>query len=102
MEHRKNSVVRTFIDECCEPLDRDNAPKDMTTGQFWNLFKRWCADGRFYIPGKAEFKRELAVIAGVDESELIYHNKAGNYYPYVVTDEAKRDIDPYSYIPPLS
>ena len=99
---RKNSVVRTFIDECCEPLDRDNAPKDMTTGQFWNLFKRWCADGRFYIPGKAEFKRELAVIASVDESELIYHNKAGNYYPYVVTDEAKRDIDPYSYIPPLS
>lgn len=99
---RKNSVVRTFIDECCEPLDRDTAPKDMTTGQFWNLFKRWCVDGKFYMPGKAEFKRELAVIAGVDETELVYHNKAGNYYPYVVTDEAKRDIDPYSYIPPLS
>lgn len=99
---RKNSVVRTFIDECCEPLDRDNVPKDMTTGQFWNLFKRWCADGKFYMPGKSEFKRELAVIAGVDESELVYHNKTGNYYPYVVTEDAKRDIDPYEYIPPLS
>ena len=99
---RKNSVVRTFIDECCKPLDRDNAPKDMTTGQFWRLFKRWCADGNFYMPGKAEFKRELATIAGVDEAELIYHNKTGNYYPYIVTDEAKQEIDPYSYIPPLS
>ena len=97
---RKNSVVRTFIEECCEPFNRDTCTKEQTTGKFWTTFKTWCADGLYYTPGKAEFRKELATIAGVDESNLESHTKDGNYYPYVVTVDALKEIQP-GFLPPL-
>ena len=91
---RKNSVVRTFIEECCTPFNRDTCTKEQTTGKFWTTFKTWCADGLYYTPGKAEFRKELAMIAGVDENELENHTKDGNFYPYVVTIDALKEIQP--------
>ena len=97
---RKNSVVRTFIEECCEPFNRDTCTKEQTTGKLWTTFKTWCADGLYYTPGKAEFRKELATIAGVDESNLENHTKDGNFYPYVVTMQALKEIQP-GFLPPL-
>lgn len=97
---RKNSVVRTFIEECCEPFDRDTCTKEQTTGKLWAAFKTWCAEGLYYTPGKAEFRKELAAIAGVDESDLESHTKDGNFYPYVVTMQALKEIQP-GFLPPL-
>lgn len=92
---RKNSTVRTFITECCKPLDRDKIPKEQTTGKFWAAYKEWTREGNYYLPGKGEFIRELAAIAGVDEKNLIYHTKDGNYYPYVLTDEYIKELSPF-------
>ena len=97
---RKNSVVRTFIEECCEPFNRDTCTKEQTTGKLWATFKTWCADGLYYTPGKAEFRKELSLIAGVDESDLENHTKDGNFYPYVVTIDALKEIQP-GFLPPL-
>jgi P4 family phage/plasmid primase-like protien len=92
---RKNSTVRTFITECCKPLDRDKVPKEQTTGKLWAAFKEWTREGNYYLPGKSEFIRELAAIAGVDEKSLIYHTKDGNYYPYILTDEYIKELSPF-------
>ena len=97
---RKNSVVRTFIEECCEPFNRDTCTKEQTTGKLWATFKTWCNDGLYYTPGKAEFRKELALIAGVDENDLERHTKDGNFYPYVVTMQALKEIQP-GFLPPL-
>jgi phage/plasmid-associated DNA primase len=91
---RKNSVVRSFLEECCEALNRDKPPKGQTTGKFWAAFKEWCRDGNYYLPGKSEFRRELAAIAGVDEKELDIHTKDGNYYPYMLTEQYIKDEYP--------
>lgn len=98
---RKNSVVRTFLDECCIPFKPDDTKANVTTGKFWNAFKQWCKDGNYYLPGKAEFRKELALIAEVDENDLDRHTKDGNFYPYTLTPEASRELCPYD-IPPLS
>lgn len=99
---RVNSTVRTFLDECCKPFDPANIKEAQTTGKFWNGFKQWCRDSNInYIPQKAEFRRELALIAGVDEKELDRHTKDGNFYPYVIKWEIYKELCPYD-LPPLS
>lgn len=98
---RKNSTVRTFIEECCEPLNWDDTKGATTTGQFWKAFKNWCSDGNYYMPGKAKFKRELCSITGLADNELVYHNKSGNYYPFTVSFDSFKELCPWD-VPPLS
>lgn len=89
MDYRyKNSDLRMFIEECCEPLDIDTCTRRQTTGKFWQDFKTWCYEGNYHVPKKSDFRRELAQIAGVDEDELDCHTKEGNFYPYVVVERA--------------
>lgn len=92
---RKNSMVQTFVEECCEPVSQCKDLPRNTTGKVWRFFKQWCADSNSYTPGKAEFKRELAMIAGVEEADLVTHNKDGNFYPYAVTAQARAEIDSF-------
>jgi len=85
---RKNSVVRTFIDECCEKRNTEGDTKNQTsTGKFWQAFRNFCSENNYYLPGKGEFKRELAIIAGVDEESLVYRNKDGGFYPYTLSED---------------
>ncbi len=99
---RVNSTVRTFLDECCEPFNPDDSKTATTTGKFWNGFKQWCRDCNLsYQPGKQEFRRELATIAGVTEKELDKHTKDGNFYPYVIKAEILKELLPWE-VPPLS
>ncbi|MDO4616866.1 MAG: phage/plasmid primase, P4 family [Lachnospiraceae bacterium] len=99
---RVNSTVRTFLDECCEPFNPDDSKTATTTGKFWNGFKQWCKDCNLsYQPGKQEFRRELATIAGVTEKELDRHTKDGNFYPYVIKWESYKELCPWD-VPPLS
>ena len=91
---RRNSSLQTFLDECCEPLNRDTCSREQTTGRFWQAFKSWGLDGGYYIPSKGEFKKEFAEIMGVGPDDLETHTKAGNFYPYVVkTDVLKEPGD---------
>lgn len=92
---RKNSSVRSFVDECCEPTDWNDLQKEMTTGQIWNYFCSWCRENGNYTPSKSEFKRELAEILGVAEDDLVKHTSDGNFYPIIANMTALRAEVPW-------
>lgn len=97
----ENSSVRTFIEECCEPLDKNNPKKTQTASKFWNVFKRWCDDGKFYVPSKGEFRKELSQATGLRIERLVEHTREGDFYPFVVKEEFIREYLPWE-LPALS
>ncbi len=92
---RKNSSVRTFIEECCVPFDTTCLNKDLSTGKMWANFKLWCSNNNYYIPNKSEFKHELANIANVDEDDLINHTRDGDFYPYVIRMDVLNELSSF-------
>ena len=81
-----------FISACCEPFDKKrHNPETHSTGDFWRQFRAWCDRNLYHVPNKSEFRRELAEICEIKESELEsvmkVNGRTGRFYPYVYIPE---------------
>ena len=86
----ENTSVQAFIDQCCEPLNPETATKYQTTGKMWKVFKRWCDEGKFHVPTKGEFRKELSQTMGLRVDRVVEHTRDGGFYLFVVKEEFVR------------
>lgn len=86
-----NNTAIAFFQECMEKRSCSRIADNCTTSRVFSVYKAWCIDNNNgYAKTSKEFRDAIAGHLGQNHSELVIHNRNGNFYrDYTLTAEAK-------------
>lgn len=81
-----NDSILTFINECTETVIREPERIDLTTGEFYKLYVRWCKyNNNNYCETNKIFAQTMLKHLGIDKPKKCFNGNT--YYPGIVPTE---------------
>ena len=81
-----NDSILTFINECTEIVIREPERTDLTTGEFYKLYVKWCKyNNNNYCETNKVFVQTILKHLGIDRPKKCFNGNT--YYPGIIPTE---------------